>query len=101
MSIIDYDPHQRRYTFGDIFEEMFEGRYFFSPQSNNYTFRGQIVDTDRYDIVLKKEFVEKEIANKEDELKSVEETHRKELMKIQQEISVLKRALSPINPQNK
>lgn len=94
MSIIDYDPHQRRYTFGDIFEDVFAGINYLSPWRYSYTFSGQIVDTSRYDIVPKREFIEGEITRKEEELRRVEEIHKITLKQKQDEIDSLRKKLT-------
>ena len=56
----------------------------------SYSFKGEIVDTSKYDIVLKKDFIDKEIARKEEELKQVEIKHRQYEDRLREEISSLK-----------
>lgn len=84
------------YTIGDVLDDMFEGMGYFSPRNNSYSFhtRGQIVDTDRYDIVLKKEFAEKELNRKEEELRRFVEIHKITLKQKQDEIDTLRNKLT-------
>jgi len=93
-----------RNTIGDVLDDIFEGLGYFSPQNNSYPFhtRGQIVkfpmteivDTNRYDIVPKKSFVEGEIKRKEEELRRFVEIHKITLKQKQDEIDSLRSKLT-------
>ena len=80
---------KRYYTVGDFVDDMFRGIESIYPVKS-YSFQGEFIDTSKYDVILKKEFVEKEIARKEEELRQVEIRHRQHEERLREEISVLK-----------
>lgn len=59
-------------SIGDVFDDMAYGFNYFSPLRTNYTFRGQIVDTDRYEIRERPDYTEKRIKAKQEEIDALE-----------------------------
>lgn len=62
-------------SIGDVFDDMAYGFDYFSPLRTNYSFRGQIVNTDKYDIVPKKSHQEELIRKKQEEIDALEQEH--------------------------
>jgi hypothetical protein len=65
-------------SIGDVFDDMARGFYemdYLNPLRTNYSFRGQIVDTDRYELVEKKDYTEKRIKAKQEEIDALEREH--------------------------
>ncbi len=77
-------------SIGDVFDDMAYGFNYLSPLRTNYSFRGTIIDTDKYDIVPKRSYLEEEISRKEEELKRIEEVYKINLKQKQDEIEDLK-----------
>lgn len=81
----------KRYTVGDIMDDMYAGLDYFASES--YTFKGQIVDTEKFDIIPKRDYLEGEITRKEEELKRIEEIHKITHKQKQDEIDTLRKRL--------
>jgi hypothetical protein len=84
----------------DELDNFFSG--FFPHRSISCSFKGQLVDTDKYDLVLKKEYVEEEIKRKEEELRRLDELRKQAVQRydsqkneIEGEIKKLRKRLSP------
>lgn len=56
----------------EIFDDMAMGFGYMNPLRTNYSFRGQIVDTDKYDIVIKPSHQEELIKKKQEEIEALE-----------------------------
>lgn len=79
-----------RYSLGDISILDLMGDNFWNPVATTMSIKGQFVDTDKFDIVPKREYLDKEIARKEEELKQAEIRHRQHEERIREEIEGLK-----------
>lgn len=78
----------RYYRVGDFVDEFFKNRTSISAPTSYKTY--EFIDTEKYEVVLKKDFVEKEIARKEEELRQIETRHRQCEDRLREEISGLK-----------
>ena len=54
-----------------LFSDVFDDIYF--PETSSWTYRGQWVDLDKYEVRPKKEYYETLVKRKEDEIRRVEE----------------------------
>lgn len=61
-----------------VLDDMAYDFNYFPPQSQSYTFKGQIVDTDKYDIVAKKEYRLELLKLKEEEIEALDRQHEAE-----------------------
>ena len=61
------------FVFGLLFQKAFD---MYSPLTSSYTFRGQFVDTDKFDIVPKQSYYDEQIKHKEEEIESNERDHK-------------------------
>jgi len=93
----------------DVLDDMANGldSFYTSPFSRSYTFGGQIVDTDKFDIVPKKEYYETLITQKQEQIEALERQHEsnkkyyeERLKKLKQEKETLLRDRDN-RPQNK
>lgn len=62
-------------SLGDVFDDMAEGFGYLAPLRTNYSFRGQFVDTDKYDIIPKPDHAEKLVRKKQEEIDALEREH--------------------------
>jgi len=62
----------------DALDDMAYGFNFFPHGGTSYSFKGQVVDTDKYDIVPKKEYRQELLRLKEEEIEALDRQHEAE-----------------------
>jgi hypothetical protein len=71
-----YDP-RKRYTIGDVFDDMAFGLSTMFPTENySLSFKGQLVDTEKFDIIPKQSYIDEQIKRKEGEIEANERDHK-------------------------
>ena len=63
------------YAFKDAFREALDDMSYgfnYFPSDNHYPYAGELVDTEKFDIVPKREYREKLVKDKEEEIKTLE-----------------------------
>lgn len=69
----------RRYSFGDIvnsvMDDMGVGFDYLSPFTSNFTFRGTLVDTDKFDIVPRKSWYEEQVNRTQERIEALDRQH--------------------------
>ena len=82
----------KRYKFGDIFDDMAMGfsPFTLAPFSRSYTWGGEIVDTDKYDLVPKPAYYETLITQKQEQINALERQHENEEKYFKERLKTLK-----------
>ena len=62
----------------NVFDDMAHGFNYFTPSTTDFSFSGQLVDTEKYDIVPKLTHYETLINRKQEELDALERQHENE-----------------------
>jgi len=71
--------------FIDRFFDDFWGFDIYRPEVTSWTLRGRWVDPDKYDVVPKKEYAERLVRQKENQLKELEDYYEKRKKEITEE----------------
>ena len=65
---VNDDLAEEFYEIGRVFDDLFP--------FNRYSFSGQIIDTDKYDIVPKQSYYEEKIKRSEEEIEALDRQHK-------------------------
>ncbi len=65
----------RKYRFGDLMDDLAMGLDIWSPNTTNFTWRGQWVDTDKYDLVPRKSYYEELINKTQERIEALDRQH--------------------------
>ena len=63
---------------GDVFDDMAHGLSYLSPLRTSYSFRGQIVDPEKFDIVPRPSYYDDKIKRSEEEIEALDRQHESE-----------------------
>ena len=81
-------PKRKYRSLIDVFDDFAGG--FYNPQHTSYSFRGEVVDTDKYDIVPKRFYRDELIKQVEEEIETLDRDYKKERERLTEKLRSLK-----------
>ena len=89
-----------RYGFGDLLGDVFGDNMYgfhYFPSEIYSVFKGQIVDTDRYDIVPKESYRQELIRQKEEQIRALDDYYKERKKRLTEEKASLAKAIESKN----